>query len=91
MLIDNFKKSIVESLKLDKRVKRKNILYNPPVLGWLLTMKMRKRKTRLTILLHVRLYNTITIRLTSRITQLPRDIWRSKNREEKRKEKKIHK
>ena len=39
-----FKKSIIESLKPDKRIKRKNNLYNPPVLGWLLTMKMRKKK-----------------------------------------------
>lgn len=88
MLIDYFKKSIVESLKPDKRVKRKNDFPPPLVLDWLLTMKMRKRKARLTILLHVRLYNTMKVRLTSRITQLPCDIWRSKNREEKMKKKK---
>ena len=83
-----FKKSIIESLKPDKRVKRKNNLYKPPVLGWLLTMKMRKRKTRFTILLHVRLYDTVRIRLTSRITQLPCDIWQAKTAKKKGKKRK---
>ena len=74
MMIDYLKKKHCTKPETDKRVKRKNNLYNPPVLGWLLTMKMRKRKTRFTILLHVRLYDTVRIRLTSRITQLPCDI-----------------